>query len=77
MDLHGQGMTEVASLPWELMRARDQNPLAVSNQTLLVRSPDVVQPTEPQPFEPPLRILLVVSNPKARRRSTLPTNRPG
>jgi hypothetical protein len=64
MDLHGQGMTEVASLPWELMRARDQNPLAVSNQTLLVRSPDVVQPTEPQPFEPPLRILLVVSNPK-------------
>ncbi len=64
MDLHGEGMTEVASLPWELMRPRDQNPLAVSNQTLLVRSPDVVQPTEPTPFEPPLRILLVVSNPK-------------
>ena len=64
MDLHGEGMTEVASLPWELMRPKDQGPLVVSNQTLLVRSPDIVQPTEPKPFEPPLRILLVVSNPQ-------------
>jgi hypothetical protein len=63
MDLHGEGMTEVASLPWELMRPKDQGPLVVSNQTLLVRSPDIVQPTEPKPFAPPLRILLVVSNP--------------
>ena len=64
MDLHGEGMTEVASLPWELMRPRDSLPLVASNQTLLVRSPDVMQPTEPKPFEPPLRILLLVSNPQ-------------
>jgi hypothetical protein len=64
MDLRHTGMTEVASLPWELMRPRDQGPLVVSNQTLLVRSPDIVQATEPRPFEPPLRILLVISNPR-------------
>lgn len=64
MDLRGDGMTAVASLPWELMRPRDQGPLVVSNQTLLVRSPDVIQNTEPKPFEPPLRILSIVSNPR-------------
>jgi CHAT domain len=65
MDLLGDGMTEVASLPWELMRRSDaQFPLIVTNQTLLVRSPDVIQPTEPRPFQPPLRILLVMSNPQ-------------
>jgi hypothetical protein len=64
MDLSGERMTEIASLPWELMRLKDSTPLVVSNQTLLVRSPDVVQPSEPNPFEPPLRILLIVSNPR-------------
>lgn len=64
MDLRGDGMTEVASLPWELMRDKDQLPLVVSTQTPLVRSPDIVQPTEPHPFERPLRILLVMSNPQ-------------
>ena len=44
--------------------APGSGPLVVSNQTLLVRSPDILQPTEPKPFAPPLRILLIVSNPR-------------
>lgn len=64
MNLAGQGMAEVASLPWELMRApKDAAPMVMSNRRLLVRSLDVPQPTEPQPYQPPLRILAVVSNP--------------
>jgi hypothetical protein len=35
----------------------------MSNRTPLVRSLDVPQPTEPQPYAPPLRILAVLSNP--------------
>ncbi len=64
MDLRGPGMAQVASLPWELMRRQDQHPLALSNRTPLVRSLDVPQPSEPRPFQAPLRILAVMSNPK-------------
>ncbi len=64
MDLHGPGMAQVASLPWELMRRQGQpHPLALSNRTPLVRSLDVPQPSEPGPFQAPLRILAVMSNP--------------
>jgi hypothetical protein len=64
LNLQGHGMAEVASLPWELMRAPGQAaPLVMSNRTPLVRSLDVPQPTEPQPYTPPLRILAVLSNP--------------
>ena len=47
MDLKGQGMTDVASLPWELMCPRDDSPLVVSTKTALVRSLDLQQRTEP------------------------------
>ena len=63
MDLRGEGMTEVASLPWELMCPTDERPLAVSTHTPLVRSLDVPQPTDRRPFQPPLRILALMSNP--------------
>lgn len=63
MDLRGDGMAEVASLPWELMCRRGQRALAVSTQTLLVRSLDSTQPNDPRPFRAPLRILLLESNP--------------
>ena len=65
MDIQGEGMAELASLPWELMaRAPADIPLAMFTRTVLVRSLDVLQPTDPIPFEPPLRILVVASNPR-------------
>jgi hypothetical protein len=64
MNLQGHGMADVASLPWEFMRRpKDPSPLVMSNRTLLVRSLDVPEPTDPQPYQPPLRILALVSNP--------------
>ena len=63
MDLEEAGMAEVAGLPWELMRKKDDDPLVVSVNTPLVRSLDVAKPTDPRPFEPPLRIMAVMSNP--------------
>ncbi|MEO8621237.1 MAG: CHAT domain-containing protein [bacterium] len=64
-DALGEGMAEIASLPWELI-ARDASelPLAMSRRTVLVRSLDVLHPSDPIPFTPPLRILVVMSNPK-------------
>ena len=64
MDLQGAGMAEVASLPWELMCRKGQRPLALSNQTPLVRSLDAPRSTDPRPFRAPLRILALMSNPK-------------
>jgi hypothetical protein len=63
MDLKGEGMIEVAGLPWELLCPSDERPLALSTHTPLVRSLDVPLPTDPRPFQPPLRILAVMSNP--------------
>ena len=64
MDLHGDGMTQVASLPWELIRRNPTDvPLSVSKRTTVVRALDVMQPPDPKPFEPPLRVLVIVSNP--------------
>jgi hypothetical protein len=65
MDMHGTGMAEVSSLPWELIAATPTDlPLVMSKRTVLVRSPDVLKPTDRIPFQPPLRILAVVSNPR-------------
>ena len=64
MDLQAPGMTEVASLPWELMcRSPDEDAMALSTQTTLVRALDVMGRTEPAPFVAPLRIMVVMSNP--------------
>jgi TPR repeat protein len=64
MNLAAEGMAEVASLPWELMRRRDQSPLVVSVQTPVVRAFDTPKPIYLQPVEGKLRILALVSNPK-------------
>jgi hypothetical protein len=64
IDLARKGMTEVASLPWELMRPKGRPPLVMSTGTPLVRSMDNPVSTEPQPLESLLRILVVASNPR-------------
>lgn len=66
MNLGDAGMTEVASIPWELLRdpSDPATPLVLSSRRLLVRSLDVPLPSEPHPFEKPLRILVVIANPK-------------
>lgn len=64
MNLAAEGMAEVASLPWELMRRRDQDPLVVSVSTPLVRAFDVASPVNLHPIIGKLKILLLVSNPK-------------
>ncbi|MBC7521102.1 MAG: CHAT domain-containing protein, partial [Sandarakinorhabdus sp.] len=64
MNLAAEGMAEVASLPWELMRRRDQSPLVVSVQTPVVRAFDTPKPIYLQPLAGKLRILALVSNPK-------------
>lgn len=76
MDLSSAGMADVASLPWELI-AKDGSsvPLVLSKQTVLVRSLSVPQPTEPAPFEPPLRILVISANPKNTRQLDLSEER--
>jgi CHAT domain len=62
-DLTRPGTSEVAALPWELMRRRDDDPLVVTMQTALVRALDVPKPITPRPFIKPLRILMIQSNP--------------
>lgn len=66
MNLRDTGLSDVASLPWELLRdpTDPATPLVLSNRRLLVRSLDVPLPSEPHPFEKPLRILLLIANPK-------------
>ncbi|NNE33872.1 MAG: CHAT domain-containing protein, partial [Rhodothermales bacterium] len=65
MDLKGQGIAYIASLPWELI-AKDASATAfvLSKETVLVRSPNALGTSEPTPFEPPLLILVVRSNPE-------------
>jgi hypothetical protein len=63
MNLAAEGMAEVASLPWELMRRRDQQPLVVSVQTPVVRAFDTPKPIILQALKGNLRILAIISNP--------------
>ena len=64
MNLAAEGMAEVASLPWELMRRRNQNPLVVSVNTPVVRAFDTPITVPLHPIIGKLKILLLVSNPK-------------
>lgn len=64
MNLAAEGIAEVASLPWELMRRRNQNPLVVSVNTPVVRAFDTAIPVYLHPITGKLKILLLVSNPK-------------
>lgn len=72
MNLGDAGMADVASLPWELLRdpSDPATALVLSTRRLLVRSLDVPLPSDPHPFEKPLRILVVIANPKG----TMPLN---
>lgn len=63
MNLSADGMAEVASLPWELMRRRDQAPLVVSAHTPVVRAFDTPIAIRVRPMTGKLRILALVSNP--------------
>ena len=63
MNLAAQGMAEVASLPWELMRRNNQKPLVVSVNTPVVRAFDTAMPIYLHPITGKLKILLLVSNP--------------
>jgi len=75
MNLHDAAMVEVARLPWELMSRRNDDPLVVSDKTPLVRSFDVLAPTDSRPFGGTLRILVVMSNPKGTPRLDLEAER--
>ena len=63
MNLAAQGMAEVASLPWEMMRRNNQKPLVVSVNTPVVRAFDTAIPIYLHPITGKLKILLLVSNP--------------
>ena len=57
------GMGDIASVPWELMRSPgDISPLVVTN-TALVRTLASNRPTEPRPIRDTLNILVITSNP--------------
>ena len=64
MDLQSPRMAAVASLPWELMRRRGQQPFVVSAQTPLVRALDTPRAIRDHTLEGDLRILVIMSNPK-------------
>jgi hypothetical protein len=63
MNLAAEGMAEVASLPWELMRRRNQQALVVSVQTPVVRAFDTPKSITLQPVVGKLRILALIANP--------------
>jgi hypothetical protein len=63
MNLAAPGMAEVASLPWELMRRRNQQALVVSVQTPVVRAFDTPKPIILKPLSGKLRILALLANP--------------
>ncbi len=58
-------VAELASLPWELLyREETRDYLNLSRNTPLVRYLNVQRPSSPLAFTPPLRILVVMSNPQ-------------
>ncbi|MEQ1726355.1 MAG: CHAT domain-containing protein [Sphingopyxis sp.] len=63
LNLAGANMAEIAALPWEVMTRRNNAPMVISTQTVFVRSLDTPRPIDPRPFTPPLKILVLRSNP--------------
>ena len=67
LDLEDEGLRELSRLPWEFLNSHaggnDLGFLNLSEDTPLVRDLDVSQPPDPLPFEPPLRVLVVIANP--------------
>jgi hypothetical protein len=67
LDLEDEGLRELARLPWEFLNDvvdQDHVFLNLSEDTPLVRDLDVEKPPEPLPFQPPLRVLVVIANPR-------------
>ena len=64
VDLEGEGLAELASLPWEFLRGGTEGKfLTLTKERPLVRALDVMEPATPLPFKPPLRILVAIANP--------------
>jgi formylglycine-generating enzyme required for sulfatase activity len=64
IDPEDPSLAQLASLPWEfLYREENREFLNLSLYTPIVRYLDVQRPYSPLPLEPPLRILVVISNP--------------
>lgn len=62
--LHMKGAPELADLPWEyLYDARENQFLSLSVSTPLVRYLEIDRPVQPLVVEPPLRVLVMISNP--------------
>lgn len=64
IDPENSDIARLASLPWELLyREETRDYLCLSSKTPLVRYLDVQRSFELLPFQPPLRVLVVVANP--------------
>ncbi len=72
IDLEDPDLRPLAGLPWEFMYRRETRDfLNLSRQTPIVRYLDVPLPSDPLSYEPPLRILVVISNPIDRKQLDL------
>lgn len=56
-------LAPLCGLPWELLDPGEDDFLGLDRRTPITRFLDVACPSEPVPFEPPLRVLVVVSHP--------------
>jgi hypothetical protein len=76
IDPDDPGLLQLASLPWEfLYRPETRDFLNLSPKTPVVRRLDIPRPYTPLPLEPPLRILVVISNPDGYPRLDLARER--
>ena len=65
IDLADPALAKLAGLPWELLyNDVTRQALGRSRFTPIIRSLDVAQPYVTPPFQPPLRVLLVLANPE-------------
>lgn len=77
IDPEDPDVARAASLPWELLCHPDMGdqPLSLSTETPLVRYLNSPRPLNLAEFHPPLRILVVVSNPQGVRQLDLEAER--
>jgi hypothetical protein len=76
IDATDPSLAQLASLPWEFLYRRETRDwLNLSRYTPIVRYLDVPRPHTPLALDPPLRILVVLSEPADCRRLDLPRER--
>jgi tetratricopeptide (TPR) repeat protein len=76
IDPEDPSLAQLASLPWEfLYRKETRDFLNLSRFTPILRYLDVQRPYSPLPLEPPLRILVVISDPEGYPRLDLKRER--